>query len=148
MEDNFVIRPAEIRQIIIETCRNVVGSRRYDHLQAGEWNSTIIVTILNRLIQELDRQRERRFKLIVNSSIAQTIGPASDPSSVTTRGLHVANAAYWDPPQDGMFSHKYAADKDRDFDVIVSVVWLSHDGYTAPAALASDLDGRPPHVVA
>lgn len=103
-------------------------------------------------MQELDRQRERRYKLIVNSSIAQsttrTTNDVGSSSRRSTRGLHVANAAYWDPPCDGMFSYKYAADKDRDFDIVVSVVWLSHDGYTMPAPDPELLEGRPPHVVA
>lgn len=150
MDDNFVIPAAQIKAIIVETCRNQVGNSRYDHGKAATWNSEIITTTLNRLMAELESQPERRFKVIVNCTIAQAVPVTAEESSQPvrgTRGLHVANAAYWDPPLDGMFSYKFPADERRDFDVIVSVVWLNVGGHHA-IQQADGSDGRPPQVVA
>lgn len=42
------------------------------------------------------------------------------------RGLHIATCARWNSETDGVFNTKFEPGEDRDWDVIVSISWLSY----------------------
>ena len=39
--------------------------------------------------------------------------------------MHIASGAYWNSAKDGMASFKHAGGDGRNFDVVVSVLWIS-----------------------
>ena len=41
------------------------------------------------------------------------------------RGMHCASGAYWNNEKDGIYNFKYERADTKEFDVILSVLWIS-----------------------
>ena len=50
---------------------------------------------------------------------------ASAKAASGKRGMHSASGTYWNKEKDGTWSYKFDAEEVREFDVIVTVVWVS-----------------------
>lgn len=46
---------------------------------------------------------------------------------VGRRGMHSAQAAYWNEKTDGMWTYKFDGGEGKGFDIIVMVLWIAYD---------------------
>ncbi|OAA66587.1 dynein light chain [Niveomyces insectorum RCEF 264] len=46
---------------------------------------------------------------------------------VGRRGMHSAQAAYWNEKTDGMWTYKYEGGEDKGMDIIIMVLWVAFD---------------------
>ncbi|CAK7213367.1 hypothetical protein SBRCBS47491_001781 [Sporothrix bragantina] len=60
------------------------------------------------------------------SSSAPATGTDGKPH-VGRRGMHSAQAAYWNEKTDGMWTYKYEGGESKGFDIIVMVLWIAYD---------------------
>ena len=84
-------------------------------------------SILQSVLSESGTQHQ--YKYAVTSTILQH-NPGNEQSNDIEenvggkRGMHSATGAFWNAEKDGMWSYKDEKE-DRDFDVIISVIWIS-----------------------
>ncbi len=66
---------------------------------------------------------------IIQQQTTTTVGEeqegGEEREGVGKRGMHSASGAYWNNERDGMWSFKWEGAGGREFDVVVSVVWIS-----------------------
>jgi dynein light chain Tctex-type 1 len=106
-----------------EACESALApASSYVHASTNEWNTTIINTILQKLVESTtsEAQPQPQYKYIVNSTIIQH-APGGDGGR---RGMHAASGAYWNNEKDGMWSFKYEAAEGKGLDVVVGVIWV------------------------
>ncbi|KAI9787800.1 MAG: hypothetical protein M1816_007448 [Peltula sp. TS41687] len=147
------ISPRRLEAIAIQACRKTLQDvTEYDHSQCERWNTEIIHSILERLIEDASPKGAHKF--IVNSTIVQHAPTAKGTTTTTTtgegrRGMHSATAGYWNLQKDGMWNYKLegkgqgkgrsggeedglegvgagaGAGAGAGLDVVVSVIWVA-----------------------
>ncbi|CAK7568189.1 MAG: hypothetical protein SEPTF4163_006173 [Sporothrix epigloea] len=60
------------------------------------------------------------------STSAPATGTDGKPH-VGRRGMHSAQAAYWNEKTDGMWTYKYEGGESKGFDIIIMVLWIAYD---------------------
>ena len=109
-------------EIVYQVCDSTLESATsYVHANTADWNTTIINTILQKLVKETTtEQAQPQYKYIVNSTIIQhAVGGDGG-----RRGMHAASGAYWNNEKDGMWSFKYEAAEEKGLDVVVGIIWV------------------------
>ncbi|GAM39108.1 dynein light chain [Talaromyces pinophilus] len=137
---SFPLPPSELSQIATEACDDaLLKASGYDHTQVGNWNASIINSVLKALIAATTPEQQQNgttttpatppYRFTVNSTIVQqgVIDKATAGSSgeIGKRGMHSASGAYWDVNRDGMWTFKYPGGEIRGLDVVVSVTWFA-----------------------
>ena len=70
----------------------------------------------------LEATPKHSYKFVVNSTIVQ------HDIRNQTRGLHSATGSFWDMNQDGQWSFKLDGLDKREFDVVVTIIWIAVEG--------------------
>ncbi|KFY21126.1 hypothetical protein V491_03141 [Pseudogymnoascus sp. VKM F-3775] len=135
------ISTTRLKQIATDACTSALeGAEYYEHAKTGQWNNTIINTILKSLISESTTPpaTQPAFKFAVNSTIIQHLVPTSSLGKSSAkkeeagekgtteqagrRGMNSSTGAYWNEATDGMWSFKFEGG--RGLDVVISVIWV------------------------
>lgn len=114
---------SRLQKIATQACNTTLESASsYVHASTAEWNTTIINSILQRLVKETTPEAgsQPQYKYIVNSTIIQHAVGADGGR----RGMHAASGAYWNNEKDGMWSFKYEAAEGKGLDVVVGIIWV------------------------
>ncbi|KAF1960339.1 putative dynein light chain [Byssothecium circinans] len=131
---NAPLPTEELRAIANSACETALGSaEKYEHTQVADWNTVIINTILQSLIEKTsapsttddDSKSHPSFKYIANSTIIQHPGNPSEPSTAGRRGMHSAVGAFWNTDKDGTFSYKWEGAEKKGMDVVISINWIA-----------------------
>ncbi|PVI07958.1 hypothetical protein DM02DRAFT_608561 [Periconia macrospinosa] len=120
----------EFTHIVNSACELALGSaEKYEHEKVAEWNTTIINTILQTLIEKTqaasaDSKPPSSYKFIANSTIIQHVGHPSEAATAGRRGMHSAVGAFWNTERDGTFSYKWDGAETKGMDVVISINWI------------------------
>lgn len=69
----------------------------------------------------LEHTPKNKYKFVVSATIIQ------HDSSKDARGMHSALGSFWNTDDDGSWSWKMEADRGREFDAVISVIWIAND---------------------
>ncbi|MCJ1389193.1 hypothetical protein MMC18_002048 [Xylographa bjoerkii] len=149
---NPPISQEELEKLTEEVCHSVYsGVQKYEHDKTLQWNTSVINTILSRLISHTTKDdKPSPYKFVVTSTIVQNIMPSKTQSAGTStasnvedgagldgsnvvdakasggkRGMHSASGAYWNKEKDGSWSYKFDGGDVREFDVVITVIWVA-----------------------
>ncbi|KAF2794681.1 dynein light chain, cytosolic [Melanomma pulvis-pyrius CBS 109.77] len=118
----------ELAQIAKSACETALGSvQKYEHASVTEWNTQIINTILQSLIEKTSTGEDKvpGYKYITNSTIIQHIGSPSESQASGRRGMHSAVGAYWNNEKDGTYSYKWEGAEKIGMDIVISITWIA-----------------------
>ncbi|MCJ1404309.1 hypothetical protein MMC11_007534 [Xylographa trunciseda] len=149
---NPPISREELEKLTEDVCSSVYsGVQKYDHDKTLRWNTSVINTVLSRLISLTTKDdKPSPYKFVVTSTIVQNIMPPKMQSAGTStaikaehaagpdasdvagakvsggkRGMHSASGAYWNKEKDGSWSYKFDGGDVREFDVVITVIWVA-----------------------
>ncbi|KAF2256302.1 hypothetical protein BU26DRAFT_599018 [Trematosphaeria pertusa] len=117
----------EFQQIASHACESALGLvEKYEHGSVADWNTAIINTILQSLIEKTGAAESKQpaYKYIANSTIIQHPGAPSESGSAGRRGMHSAVGAFWNTEKDGTFSYKWEGAEKKGMDVVISINWI------------------------
>ncbi|KAF2872452.1 Tctex-1 [Massariosphaeria phaeospora] len=125
----FPLSTDELRQLIKNAVDSTFSSvEKYEHTQVEDWNRTIISTILRSLIDSTTtgegESKVPAYKYIANSTIIQHLESPAQAASGGRRGMHSAQAAFWNSEKDGTYSYKWEDGEKIGVDVVISVSWI------------------------
>ncbi|MCJ1287035.1 hypothetical protein MMC26_006382 [Xylographa opegraphella] len=142
----------ELEKLTKDVCHSVYnGVQKYEHDKTLQWNTAVINTVLSRLIDHTTNDdKPSPYKFVVTSTIVQNILPVQTQSAGTStatgaedgaeldgsiatgakassgkRGMHSASGAYWNKEKDGSWSYKFDGEDVREFDVVITVIWVA-----------------------
>ncbi|KAH7125452.1 Tctex-1 [Dendryphion nanum] len=125
---DFPISTTELEQIANSAVEAAVGTaEKYEHTSVSGWNTQIINTILQALIDKTSTGETKipAWKYIVNSTIIQHVGSPSESATAGRRGMHSAVGAYWNNEKDGTWSYKWDGAEKKGLDSVITVTWIA-----------------------
>ncbi|ERT02996.1 dynein light chain [Sporothrix schenckii 1099-18] len=92
-------------------------------------------TIVQHLVPTSQLNKSRGTDTAAGTDDSSTHVSGSKPAATGTdgkphvgrRGMHSAQAAYWNEKTDGMWTYKYDGGEGKGFDIIVMVLWIAYD---------------------